>query len=249
MGAKPEFLLLGIAIPMSKQKYMEDFIESFAAACKRSKVMLIGGDTTTSPDKIFISITAIGTSKSGHIKRRDTAKEGDILCVVGELGAAHLGVIACERSIDGFEDYKRAFLQPEAKLGEGLWLGSQVNVTSLMDLSDGLFIDLKRLCQASKLQGKIDLDLLVPDKNFRNFCEELKLDPVEAMVVGGEDYGLLFTVSEIGYEELAESFKKEFGYPIKLIGHLTKGNGVTHMRNGTTVTLKQKPFTHFGEEI
>jgi thiamine-monophosphate kinase len=222
MGAKPSFVLLGISIPQSRLQYAEEFIEAFTGLCKKEAVALIGGDTTRSPDKLFISVTAIGIAPSQAIKRRATAKAGDFICVAGEMGSAHLGFIASERALDGLENYKKAFLRPEAKIKEGQWLGTQDSVTSLMDLSDGLFVDLTKLCQASELQAEVDLDLFKPSRGFIDSCKELGLDPVDTMLAGGEDYSLLFTVAPAGYQELTEGFTKRFGYAVKPIGHITK---------------------------
>lgn len=249
MGARAKFVLLGIAVPVSKKKYIEEFLKAFTAACKLDGVILIGGDTTLSPERLFISVTAIGTSSSKDIKRRSTAEDGDLICVAGELGAAYLGFVACERALDGFDDYKKAFLRPKARLNEGLWLGAHENISSLMDISDGLFIDLKHLCQASKLKAEIDLGHFHLHKNFEDSCKSLQADPMEAMVVGGEDYGLLFTVPKDSYAELSKAFSKKFGYELKLIGRTTKGEGVVYKRNGEIVTIKQKPFTHFEEGV
>jgi len=249
MGATPKFVLLGISMPMSQQKYVEDFVSNFTAVCKAESVILIGGDTTKSADKIFISITAIGTALTGSIKRRNSAKTEDLICVVGDLGAAHLGFIASEQSLVGFEDYKKAFLHPTARVNEGIWLGKQEDVTSLMDISDGLFVDLKRLCEASALQGTIDLARIKPDKKFCDACEALEIDPIETMISGGEDYTLLFTVKESQYKEISNNFIQKFGYPIKQIGSVTTGEGVRFILNGQPQKLNLKSFSHFGESI
>ena len=249
MGAKPSFVLLGVSIPTSKQKYVEEFLGSFVSVCKESSVVLVGGDTTRSPDKIFISVTAIGFSQSKHIKCRSTARVGDLICVAGDLGLAHLGFIASEKSLSDFDDYKKIFLRPTAKVNEGLWLGSQSCVTSLMDISDGLFIDLRQLCQSSELQGRVELERFELSERFKDACKYLKVDPVETMITGGEDYSLLFTVDVDSYTGLAEYFLKEFGYAIKNIGLVTKGSGVNYFLNGERKTLTLKPFSHFGESI
>ena len=248
MGAKPNFILLGLSIPTSRQVYIENFLTSFTKLCKETSTVLIGGDTTKSSDKVFISITAIGTVPSKHIKYRNTAKVNDLICVVGNLGPAYLGFIACEKFLAGFNDYKNAFLNPTAKTQEGIWLGSQTSVTSLMDISDGLFVDLNRLCKASNVRGNIDLDRVKPNEEFRNICKYLKIDPMQAIINGGEDYGLLFTVNVSDYVALNKGFMKKFGYAIKHIGSITEGDGVRFMLNGEqkNLTLKTKPFSHFG---
>jgi thiamine-monophosphate kinase len=249
MGSEPKFLLLGISIPVSQEKYIEEFLLHFASLCKEALVILIGGDTTRSTDKIFISITVIGTALTKDIKRRNTAKPGDLICVAGDIGEAYLGFIACEKSLKGFEDYKKKFLRPEAKLKEGMWFAYQPSVTSMMDISDGLDVDVKNLCKASHLRARIELDLLMPDSMFRSSCTSLKIDPEEAILSGGEDYSLLFTVNPASYESLAKDFLDKFGYKIKHIGFVEKGEDVYYSANGKPKFPNLKPFSHLGESL
>ena len=248
MGAEAKFVVLGIAIPTSQEIYVKEFLKSFSSKCKEANVILIGGDTSKSLDKLFISITVIGLAGSGSIKNRSNAQEGDLLCVVGDYGSAHLGFIACERFINGFDQYKENFLRPTAKKKEGLWLGNEPYVTSMMDISDGLFIDLEKLCLASNLQGVIDLKLLNSCSSILlKDCDDLGLKPLEVMLSGGEDYSLLFTVNKNNYNNLAMRFEQNFGYKIKNIGHISKGKGVRFLENGLKKALTINPFTHFGE--
>lgn len=248
MGAKPEFVLLGISIPHHHEQYALKFLENFATCCKSANIILIGGDTTKSPDKIFISITAIGSAKFSHIKQRNSAKAQDWICVIGHLGFAHLGWLACEKALLNMDLYQKAFLQPQAKLAEGRWLASQAAVTSMMDLSDGLFLDLKRLCAASQVQGIIELTQLPPSPHFKLTCAHLQLHPQEIMLAGGEDYGLLFTLEPQSAKQILLNFKKTFGYEIQPIGYLAEGAGIFFHENGQNKKLKLQPFTHFGEK-
>jgi thiamine-monophosphate kinase len=227
---------------------MKSFFRHFSNVCKEASVVLIGGDTTKSESKLFISITAIGTAATENIKYRSTAKVDDIICVAGNLGYAHLGLVACEQSLNDFEEYKSSFLRPEAKVKEGIWLAGKQSVTSMMDLSDGLYIDLKRLCNASGAGAAIKLESLIPSSVFAANCNSTGLDSVNIMLTGGEDYCLLFTVQNNFYETLSQEFLKNFGYGIKPIGRIIEGSGVHIIENGKLVNLKLQPFTHFGEK-
>lgn len=248
MGAKPDFVLLGISIPDSYGTYITSFFRHFSNVCKDASVILIGGDTTKSESKLFISITAIGIAAAENIKYRSTAKDGDIICVAGNLGYAHLGLVACEQSLNNFAEYKSSFLRPNAKVNEGIWLASKQSVTSMMDLSDGLYIDLKRLCQASSVGANLDLESLAPSSAFAANCNSTGLDPVNVMLTGGEDYCLLVTVQNNCYETLSQEFIQNFGYSIKPIGRIVEESEVHIIKNGKLVNLKLQPFTHFGEK-
>lgn len=240
MGAKPTYVLLGISIPKNCSQYIEEFLTSFTKACQAHHIQLIGGDTTASEEKLYISVTAIGITEQP--KFRSGAKIGDIICVVGNLGNAHIGLQALEKNLDGFSDFKRTFLWPEAKVKEGIWLGSKAIVTSMMDISDGLLVDLKKLCAASEVSGDIDLDKLENTVSFCEACYALKLNPLEVMLVGGEDYGLLITVEPDHYAKLVA----DANFSIKAIGKITVGKkgAVTFSKN---TTLEFKEFSHFGE--
>jgi thiamine-monophosphate kinase len=247
MGAKAQFVLLGIAIPMSTEEYIHQFVKAFAQACKEAGVYLIGGDTTKSPDKLFISVTAIGIAPKQNLKYRHTGTEGNLVCVAGDLGKALIGFTALERKEAGFDVFKEAFLKPKALVQEGQWFGTQQGVTAMMDISDGLFVDLKRLCEASKVAAEINLNYLSITEEFKMACQHLKLDPLSTQVSGGEDYSLLLCVKSDQYLAIERAFKEKFGYGLKSIGHLTKGFGVSFFHDGQPKALTLHPFSHFGE--
>jgi len=249
MGACPEFILLGVAIPLLYEKYAQAFLEQFALVCQKSKVILIGGDTTKSSDKLVISVTAIGFALHQNLKYRNTAQVGDVICIAGSLGTAHLGLIACERKLKGFDYYKNSFLKPQAKIEEGQWLGFKQSVHSMMDISDGLVVDLKRLCEASNVQANIKLEQIKLSGIFIDYCKRVGLNAIEVALIGGEDYGLLFTVARASVEALKRSFKKQFGYPIQCIGHFCAGKGIQFTENNLPKNLILHTFSHFGEAL
>jgi thiamine-monophosphate kinase len=249
MGGKAQFVLCGIAIPMELAQYAQDFLAALVTACKDAGVILIGGDTTRSADKLFISISVIGNSITDNIKYRSTAKIGDAICIVGNLGYAHLGLIACEQSLPDLQEYKNAFLCPTAKINEGLWLAEKPGVNSMMDISDGLYIDLKRLCESSQVAAHIELNYLQPSTAFKNVCDRLQLETINVMLTGGEDYGLLCTVDNAHYAKLAEDFKHKFGYPLQRIGNIVAGASVHFTEDAVHKDLQLMPFSHFGEEL
>ena len=245
MGAIPKYVLLGISIPQQDDHYIHQFLQSFSEQCKAANVLLIGGDTTKSPDKLFISVTAIGIALNTHIKLRSTAKPGDLICISGNIGHAHIGFTTLEGNKDGFDSFKSSFLKPKACLQEALSLGSQPSVTAMMDLSDGLYIDLQRLSEASKVAATINLDALEPSQAFQSACKQLALDSLTTQLTGGEDYSLLFTLKPENHHSVISQFK----FPVKVIGQMMEGTGVQFIQNGQPHLLNLKPFTHFGESL
>lgn len=249
MGAKPQFILCGIGIPAIHADYAQDFLSCLASACRHAGVTLIGGDTTGSPDKLFISITAIGIAHSEQIKYRRNAIPDNYLCVAGNLGHAHIGFLASEQSRSSLDEYKQAFFRPNAKILEGAWLASKPSVTSMMDISDGLFITIKHLCESSHVGAIIELEKLAISSAFRTACDTLSLDPITTVLTGGEDYSLLFTVCPNHYPTIADEFKEHFGYHIACIGYITSDLEVSMTKHAHRSELSLTPFTHFGEEV
>ena len=248
-GAQPKFIILGLSIPKSQEAYIYEFINHFLTLCKSNQVDIIGGDTTASQSGLFVSITAIGYTKKGHRKTRYGAKKNDLICVTGPIGRSHMGLLALENKVNGLLEFKESFLFPKAKVQEGIWLGKQNAVTCMMDISDGLFIDLKRLVKTSKVNAEIDLDKLPLSNNFIKACELLKLDPFNTLLVGGEDYGLLFAIQNEHFIKISHQFFNKFSYQFHCIGHIKDGDGINIKRSGNKINLSLKPFSHFGEEL
>ncbi len=247
MGGKPTYILCGIAIPTRLATYATDFLTALTQACKAANVILIGGDTTGADDTLSISITALGIAPTQHIKYRTQAKPQQILCHIGNIGFAHLGLTAFERNTPALNTFKHALLYPTALCKAGAWLAQYADITSMMDVSDGLYLDLTRLCKASNVGAKLYCDQLPCDDLFLKACDRLQLDPLITLLTGGEDYGLLFTVNAQAVPALSNRFLKQFHHPIHCIGEITTEKQITLYDHETIITPTITPFSHFGE--
>jgi thiamine-monophosphate kinase len=249
MGGIPQYMLLGLSIPSNQSEtWVVHFIDAFNQVAKAENIILIGGDTTVSLDKLYISITMLGSAHPSHIKYRHTAQVGDIICATGPFGEAHMGFLALENKMDGFEHFKNAQLYPRAQRQVGLFLSQFADVHALMDVSDGLYIDLQKLCQASKVGAVLDiLSLPNPSAELKELLRILHQNFLMVALEGGEDYGLLFTVSPSYCTKIAEDFYTKFQKPIYPLGHITEGNAILFKQGATAISLGLKPFTHFGE--
>ncbi len=208
---------------------VEELYEGIHLACKTYGVDLVGGDTTSSTRGLLISITAIGEAKKEDIVYRNTAKPNDLLVVTGDVGAAYLGLQVLEREKRVFEvnpnsqpdltNYTYLVekqLKPEARKDiVELFAALNVKPTAMIDISDGLSSEILHLCTQSKVGCNLYEEKIPLDPQVISTCEEFDLNSTTIALSGGEDYELLFTISQ-------EDFPKIKGNPhLTVIGHMT----------------------------
>lgn len=241
MGARARFVLCGIAIPKAAEAYAQGFLEALSNFCQALGLSLVGGDTSASPNALCISITVIGYGQETQLKYRHTAQADDIIAVVGNLGWARLGLFALEQNHPIDACFQDACLRPEAEIKMGTWLGQQNDVTSMMDVSDGLYTDLGRLAKASKLQATIMLETLLVSDKFQQACQSLGQDPHKTVLSGGEDYALLCTVRPKAWTAITKAAPKS----LYRIGSMQTGRGLRMTEQGQVKTPDLAPFHHF----
>jgi thiamine-monophosphate kinase len=227
-----------VSIAVSNRFPLEAVEELYAGihlACKTYGVDLVGGDTTSSTKGLLISITAIGEAKNEDIVYRNTAKPNDLLVVTGDLGAAYLGLQVLEREKRVFEvdpnsqpdltNYTYLIqkqLKPEARKDiVELFAALDVKPTAMIDISDGLSSEILHICTQSKVGCDLYEEKIPLDPQVIATCEEFDLNSTTIALSGGEDYELLFTISQ-------NDFPKIKGNPhLTVIGHITdESNGV-----------------------
>lgn len=246
MGAIPCYCLLGISIPPDLDKAWSDrFCEGFSEACARAHVQLIGGDTTRSQQGLFCSLTVIGASPPHHIKFRSEAQADDVICVTGSLGNARAGLMVLEKELNGFDTLKNAQRTPQAAIAEGIWLGTSPAIHAMMDLSDGLHLDLQRLCRASNVGATIQVEKLPLSHEFIAACEMLSLNPQITSIEGGEDYRLLCTVAKENFPRVAESYYQQFKHELTPIGKIVPEQTVKYYWGTEPYEVALRPFQHF----
>ena len=249
MNGTPKQITVSLGI--SKRFTVEHIEELFAGirlACKIYGVDLVGGDTTSSRQGLVISITCIGEAPADKVVSRSGAKDTDLICVSGDLGAAYMGLQLLERekiASAGQKDFVPKFqgkeylverqLKPEARrdIIEELDKAGIVP-TAMMDISDGLSSELLHICKQSHTGCRIYEDRIPIDYQTAIMAEELGMNLVTAALNGGEDYELLFTVPLHCHEQI----EKLPG--VKLIGHITKEELGCAMitRDGSEIQLR-----------
>lgn len=205
MGGAPQYLLVAVAIPPTGTgEQVHQLYRGMMAACRPHKVRLIGGDTSASAARWFISITLIGSVPPRRALLRNGARVGDDIYVTGTLGDSLAGLELLRHSGRGaagksFLPRHRRFLirrhlHPTARIPEGRWLSAQRWATSAIDVSDGLSGDLRHICEESRVGADIDLSTLPLSPALRAYASSTGQAPITLALAGGEDYELLFTV-------------------------------------------------------
>lgn len=231
MNGTPKQITVSIAL--SKRfsvEDLEDFYSGIQLACKHYNVDIVGGDTSSSLTGLAISITCIGEGEKGQIVYRNGAKDTDLICVTGDLGAAYMGLQLLEREkavFKGEEEVQPDFegkeyllerqLKPEPR-ADIIKRLAEANIlpTAMMDISDGLSSELMHICTQSNAGCRVYEEHIPIDYQTAVTAEEFNLNLTTCAMNGGEDYELLFTVPIADHEKISEM------EGVKLIGHITK---------------------------
>lgn len=234
---------------------LEEIYEGIETASKLYNVDVIGGDTTSSTKGLLISITALGVVSKDDVVYRKGAKPNDLLVVSGDLGAAYMGLQILEREKEVYkvnpnsqpdlEPYTYIVerqLKPEARQDIiKLLKDLKVKPTSMIDISDGLSSEIIHLCKHSNVGCDLYENKIPLDPQVISTCEEFNLDSTTVALNGGEDYELLFTVSQ-------EDFPKIKANPnLSIIGYITDASAGMHLvtRAETKIELKAQGWKNF----
>lgn len=199
MGGSCVGSFLSFALPKGTQtQWLSEFIKGYKALSSICNCPLLGGDTTSSPDKLCISVTVLGEARMGSSVKRSDAQEGDLICVTGPLGDSACGLKlilqGCERDEDAEFLISKHYM-PQPRISEGIALASE-GTRSMMDISDGIGSDLRHILRKSGLGAEIDLSRIPFSEQLKRKCNEFGWDPLTLAVSGGEDYELLFTIGQ-----------------------------------------------------
>jgi thiamine-monophosphate kinase len=231
MNATPTQIVIGIGFSNRfSVEALDEFYEGVYAACSAYGVDLVGGDITSSQKGFIISITAIGEVTPDKYVKRSTAQKGDLLCVSGFLGAAYVGLLFMEREkkifvenpgvqpdLEGESFVIGKLLKPEARKDiVEFFAQSEIVPTSMMDISDGLSSEILHICKQSNL-GCVLYEEKVPiAEEMKTAAYKFEIDPTACALSGGEDYELLFTISQSDYDKLV------LNEQISVVGYMTE---------------------------
>lgn len=259
MNAKATQVTVSVAISNRfPLEAMEELYVGIKLACDLYQVDLIGGDTTSSTKGLLITVTAIGEINPEDVVYRNGAQSNDLLVVSGDVGGAYLGLQILEREKQVFEvnpqnqpdldQYTYIIerqLKPEARKDiPELLKELGVKPTSMIDVSDGLSSEIIHLCKQSNVGCNLYEDKIPLDPQTISTCEEFNISSTTVALSGGEDYELLFTISQEDYTKIKANPS------LTVIGHMTQQSEGMHLitRANTKIPLQARGWNSFGEQ-
>jgi thiamine-monophosphate kinase len=244
MAGTPVAALVTLGLP---EKFEPEFVaqiyDGLNALAEKSGVAIVGGETTTNPGRIFISIALLGTVGRGKQILRSGAKPGDAIFVTGELGGSLAG----------------KHLEFEPRLEEARWLAEHFSIHAMIDLSDGLAGDLRHILKASGVGAELLKSAIpvsraaklggarLPTSRLAGTLAPPKT-PFAAALTDGEDFELLFTVASGDAVKLLDAWKKKFPkLKLSCIGKIVAGDGILIRDKNSSQKLDAHGYVHFAK--
>lgn len=252
MGGVPQSAFISLALPPSTSvEWVKEIYQGISELAQKHNILILGGDTSKSLKDIVINVTLIGTTTTPHCKLRNQAQIGDIICVTGYLGDSAAGLrLLLETPSPKATVHKSPLIhqhmQPYPFVDEGQWLAKHPCVHSMMDLSDGLHLDLPKILEPSFCGAEIALNHVPLSKNLISVTQEYGWDKFELALSGGEDYCLLLTVAPEDFSALAKNYKAKFNTLLWPIGKiLPRISSLTYTYQNLPYPILFKGFEHF----
>lgn len=260
MGGVPRYAVITLCLPQKISiEMVEDFYRGVVQACKKYSCLVVGGDTTSAMGNTVISISLTGEVDSEKIVYRSGATVGDLICVTGHLGASHAGlkILLSEKNkylndIKNFksnlEQYKTVlekYLMPKPRLDISRILTENIKVNSMIDISDGLASEVHHLCNNSGVGADIWEHNIPVDSNSQRVAAEFSENIIDYALYGGEEYELLFTLTDSEFEKL-----EKLTSDVTILGRIiekSKGINLIH-ENGEPEVLGAFGWDHFKKE-
>ena len=233
MGGSPTSALVTLALPADfDPDYVEKIYRGMATLARRFNVAISGGETTSNPERLLISVAVVGTISKSHCARRTGAQVGDAIFVTGRLGGSLAG----------------RHLEFEPRLKEGQWLVQHFSIHSMIDLSDGLASDLRHLMEAAGLGAELN-KASIPisrEAKLKARTESPSSPPLLAALTDGEDFELLFTVASRDAVPLLDAWKAQFpDVPLTCVGRMTTERGLKLRDRHGALTFTGHGYIHF----
>jgi thiamine-monophosphate kinase len=241
MGAQPSWMTLSLSLPQANEQWLGGFAQGLFGLADAYQVALIGGDTVRGP--LVVTVQVAGLVDTGWLTRSG-ARPGDLLFISGVPGeaAAGLAMVQGGRNQTPAEQHLRQrFLRPTPRVTLGNALRGLASAA--MDVSDGVLVDLEKLCGASGCAARLDVDALPASTAMQALFSND--DCVHYALAGGDDYEIMFTLPAAHVREL--SVVTDGGPVCTRIGVITEGRGVECSRQGRPFVMRQRGYDHFAQ--
>ena len=233
MAGAPAAALVTLALPRNfEPEFVEAIYSGMSALARRYDVAIVGGETTTNPERMLISVALLGSVSRGKSVLRSGAEVGDAIFVSGELGGSLAG----------------KHLDFEPRLNEARWLTQNYSIHAMLDVSDGLAGDLRHILKASRVGAQLNSTAIPISREARRTAkaESSTKTPLLAALTDGEDFELLFTVASKDAVPLLDAWKAQFPkVELSCIGKITAGEGITIRDKEGVRPLTAHGYEHF----
>jgi len=269
MGGLPKYAVFSLGLPEKIQvESVEEFYQGAKEVGDKFQTAVIGGDTTQSPDRLFIAVTVVGEVEENKLTRRSGAQVGDAVFVTGTLGGAQAGLQLLKSGdtplipprggtkggVPSTADSKHGaliekHLTPQPRINEARFLVDNFPIHAMIDISDGLASEINHICNQSDVGALLNADDIPIDSASKETADFFKDKALEYALNGGEDFELLFTAPEKVADELQKKFRDKFGFACARIGTIReKAVGIVlEDTDGKQVPILTKGYEHFGE--
>lgn len=257
MGGVPGEAVISLAIPQTVEiDYLDKFYEGMRSICGEFKVNVLGGDTTSSPQRLVINIALTGWAAQDEVLYRSGARPGDVIFLTGYVGssAAGLDFVLSRREFTGPEfspefswmsGLLAAHFDPCPQVKEGRIIAGSKAAHSLIDVSDGVASDLGHICRQSGVGAILEENAIPVTETFRRYCSEFQVDSENLSLHVGEDYVLLGTHPEESSAKLKTSLESE-GCKYFPIGKVVEGSGIKlKLPDGSVRPVEARGYDHF----
>lgn len=260
MGGVPRYATIVLALPQKiSVEMVEDFYRGAVSACRKYSCLIVGGDTTASSANMTVSVALTGEVDEQKVIYRNGARPGDLICVSGHVGGSHAGLKVLTREKQRFdsaadheeftpvlEPYSpvlQKYLMPEPRLDIARIFSEQIKVHAMIDVSDGVASEVHHICRSSRVGAEISEHNLPIDSVTKSVAEEFGSSASHYALFGGEDYELLFTISDEEFSKL-----DLLTNDVTIIGRILEAEkGIWYIReNGEREPLPATGWDHFG---
>lgn len=253
MGGQPQWGLISIAIPHDLEvEFFDAFYLGVKEMCQCFRMHILGGDTTSSPSELMISVTVGGVCQRSAILYRSGAKPGDLVFVTGSVGGSAAGLNLYRKRIapDTLTSYERLIAchnDPQPEVAIGTVAAASRMATAAIDVSDGVLADLTHICEESGVGAQIMLERIPIEPGVREAAALTGGDALEWALTGGEDYRLILTVKPEFREAFPELIRNKCGRQVYEIGEIISNREVLVVdTQGKASQFTRKGWDHFG---